>query len=228
MPYERPLYRIMGDGSMIVELGNTISPAINRKVSALTFLLEKNSLDGIVDIVPAYRSILISYQPLKIDARALKTWIDGMQERAMEISLPEPETVDIPVVYGGHHGPDLEWVAQYHGITPDEVIRLHTANMYYVYMIGFTPGFPYMGELPQELDTPRKETPRTAIPEGSVGIAQRQTGIYPVASPGGWQIIGRSPIKLFIPSHDPPALLKAGDLVRFSPIDEKDFSQWKQ
>jgi inhibitor of KinA len=185
-------------------------------------------LDGLIDIVPAYRSILVIYQPLKTNVRALKRWIDGIQEKVMEIHPPEPETIDIPVVYGGLYGPDLEWVAQYHKITPEEVIRLHTVNTYHVYMIGFMPGFPYMGELPEELETPRKETPRTSIPEGSVGIAQRQTGIYPAISPGGWQIIGYSPLNLFNPNQDPPALLKAGDKVRFSPIDEEDFRDWKK
>jgi len=228
MHYDKPLYRIMGDCSLIVELGDKINPEINRRVSALTVLLEGNPLDGLIDIVPAYRSILVIYQPLKTNVMALKKWIDGMEEKVMEIHLPEPETIDIPVVYGGRYGPDLEWVSQYHKITPEEVIRLHTVNTYHVYMIGFTPGFPYMGELPEELETPRKETPRTEIPEGSVGIAQRQTGIYPVVSPGGWQIIGCSPLNLFNPNHDPPALLKAGDMVRFSPIDEEDFRHWKK
>ncbi len=228
MHYNKPLYRIMGDCSLIVELGDKINPEINRRISALTALLEENPLDGLIDIVPAYRSILVIYQPLKTNVRALKKWIDGIQEKVMEIHPPEPETIDIPVVYGGLYGPDLEWVAQYHKITPEEVIRLHTVNTYHVYMIGFMPGFPYMGELPEELETPRKETPRTAIPEGSVGIAQRQTGIYPVVSPGGWQIIGWSPLNLFNPNQDPPALLKSGDMVRFSRIDEEDFRNWKK
>jgi len=228
MHYDKPLYRIMGDRSLIVELGDKINPEINRKVSALTALLEGNPLDGLIDIVPAYRSILVVYQPLKTNVKTLKKWIDGIQEKVMEIHPPEPETIDIPAIYGGKYGPDLEWVAQYHKITPEEVIRLHTVNTYHVYMIGFMPGFPYMGELPEGLETPRKETPRTAIPEGSVGIAQRQTGIYPVVSPGGWQIIGWSPLNLFNPNQDPPALLKSGNMVRFLQIDEEDFRNWKK
>jgi len=228
MCYNKPVYRIMGDRSLIVEMGDRISREINRRVSALTLFLEENPVDGIIDIVPAYRSILIIYEPLKTDSRKLKKGIDDMQEEVMSIHLPEPVTIEVPVVYGGKYGPDLEWVAQYHKITPEEVIRLHAATIYHVYMIGFTPGFPYMGELPESLDTPRKETPRTAIPEGSVGIAQRQTGIYPVVSPGGWQIIGRSPLNLFNPDQDPPALLKAGDKVKFSQIDEEDFRYWRK
>jgi len=228
MCYPRPVYRIMGDRSLIVEMGDRISREINRRVSALTLFLEENPIDGIIDIVPAYRSILIIYEPFRTDARKLKKGIDDMQEEALSIHLPDPETIEVPVVYGGKHGPDLELVARYHKITPEEVIRLHTAPTYHVYMIGFTPGFPYMGELPKSLDTPRKETPRTAIPEGSVGIAQRQTGIYPVVSPGGWQIIGRCPLSLFNPDQDPPALLKAGDKVKFSQIDEEDFRYWRK
>jgi len=228
MCYNRPVYRIMGDRSLIVEIGDRISPEINRRVSALALFLEENPIDGIIDIVPAYRSVLIIYEPLTTDVRKLKKGIDEMQEEVVAIHLPEPVTIEMPVVYGGKHGPDLEWVAQYHKITPEEVIRLHTATTFHVYMIGFTPGFPYMGELPESLETPRKETPRTAIPEGSVGIAQRQTGIYPVVSPGGWQIIGRSPLNLFNPNQNPPALLKAGDKVKFSQIDEEVFRHWKK
>jgi inhibitor of KinA len=131
------------------------------------------------------------------------------------------------VVYGGVYGPDLDWVARYHGIEPAEVIALHTSLVYHVYMIGFTPGYGYMGQLPDQLVTPRKETPRTAVPRGSVGIAQRQTGIYPVESPGGWQIIGRTPITLFDATQWPPALLETGDRVQFFPIQEAEQDQWR-
>jgi inhibitor of KinA len=144
------------------------------------------------------------------------------------IDIPEPKTVEIPVAYGGEFGPDLEWVARYHKTTTEKVVQLHTATTYQVYMIGFTPGFPYMGELPERLATPRRETPRTTIPEGSVAIAQRQTGIYPVESPGGWHILGRTPMKLFNPLQIPPALLEMGDLVRFFPIKEVEFTRWQQ
>ena len=127
---------------------------------------------------------------------------------------------------GGDHGPDLPWVSRYHQISPEAVVRLHTKTTYHVYMIGFIPGFPYMGELPKNLETPRKKTPRTAVPRGSVGLAQQQTGIYPAQSPGGWQIIGRTPLQLFNPLKNPPTLLQMGDQVRFYPITEAESQKW--
>jgi KipI family sensor histidine kinase inhibitor len=133
----------------------------------------------------------------------------------------------MPVVYGGIYGPDLEEVAKYHQISPEEVIQLHCSNPYLIYMIGFMPGYPYMGELPQALVTPRLKTPRLSVPKGSVAIAQRQTGIYSMESPGGWQILGRTPVGLFDPGKDPPALLQMGDFVQFYPISEKEFKEWR-
>jgi inhibitor of KinA len=142
--------------------------------------------------------------------------MDGLFRGLDDLDIPAPRTFEIPVVYGEAYGPDLDWVSHYHGISPEEVIRLHTETLYHVFMIGFSPGFSYLGELPEALDTPRKETPRTVVPKGSVGLAQRQTGIYPSPSPGGWQIIGRTPVELFNPLNDPPALLQMGDRVRSS------------
>jgi inhibitor of KinA len=135
--------------------------------------------------------------------------------------------VKIPVVYGGEYGPDLQLVAQYHNLTPREVIDFHTRPAYRVYMIGFTPGFPYLGEVLDAIATPRRETPRTLVPKGSVGIAQRQTGIYPVDSPGGWQIIGWTPVKLFDPFGIPPSHLVMGDRVQFHAITAQEASQWQ-
>ena len=134
----------------------------------------------------------------------------------------------IPVVYGGEYGPDLEYVAEYHGLTTERVIKLHSQKKYRVYMIGFIAGFPYLGELPEEIATPRLEKPRLKVSAGSVGIAERQTGIYPCETPGGWRIIGRTPIKLFNSFQQPPALLKAGDIVKFKSISEKEFRSLKE
>ena len=226
MLYQTPLFRIMGDRSLLVELGDEISPSVNRWVRKLCVALMKNPIAGLVETVPAYRSLLIIYDPLITDVAALKHRIKDLQEKMEEIQIPEPKTVEIPVGYGGEFGPDLEWVARYHKISPQEIIRLHTGTIYQVYMIGFTPGFPYMGELPEQLTIPRRETPRTVIPEGSVAIAQRQTGIYPVESPGGWHILGRTPLKLFNPTLTPPTLLEMGDRVRFFSIAAEEFEQW--
>ena len=218
----------MGDRSLLVELGDEISPEANRRVMELSVLLMENPIEGVIETVPAYRSLLITYDPLKLDLVMIKNRMEDLQKKIGEIKIPEPKTLEIPVVYGGEYGPDMEWISQYHNISVNEVIQLHMGTRYQVYMIGFMPGFPYMGELPEGLATPRRETPRTVIPQGSVGIAQRQTGIYPVESPGGWQILGRTPLKLFNPLHSPPALLEMGDLVRFFSIGEKEFEQWQQ
>ena len=228
MAYERSQFRIMGDRSLLVELGDRISPDVNRQVRELFVMLEKNPVKGVLETIPAYRSLLVIYDPLITNTILLQHQIKDLQKKSEVVDTPEPKTVEIPVVYGGEFGADLEWVARYHKTTTEEVVQLHTAKTYQVYMIGFTPGFPYMGELPERLATPRRETPRTTIPEGSVGIAQRQTGIYPVESPGGWHILGRTPMKLFNPLQIPPTLLEMGDLVRFFPIEEGEFKQWQQ
>jgi len=217
----------MGDRSVLVELGDKISPEVNRRVREFYVILLENPIEGLLEIVPAYRSLLIIYNPLKLDLVMIKNRMEDLQKKIGEIKIPEPKKLEIPVVYGGEYGPDMEWVARYHNIRVEEVIQLHTGTTYQVYMIGFMPGFPYLGELPEGLATPRRETPRTVIPQGSVAIAQRQTGIYPVESPGGWQILGRTPLKLFNPLHSPPTLLEMGDLVRFFSIGEKEFKQWQ-
>jgi KipI family sensor histidine kinase inhibitor len=227
MLYEFPAYRIMGDRALLVELGDGICPLINEKVRELFLAIERHKIEGIQELVPAYRSLLITYDPLKITLPVLKKSINHIKETMDQAKIPAPKMFKVPVVYGGEYGPDLEWVARYHKITPEEAIRLHTASTYQVYMIGFTPGFAYMGELPDNIATPRKETPRTAVPRGSVGIAQSQTGVYPVESPGGWQIIGRTPLELFDPIKWPPTPLEMGDLVKFFPIKEEEMERWE-
>lgn len=218
----------MGDRSLIVELGDEISPAVNRRVRDLDIKLMQNPIEGLVETVPTYRSLLIIYDPLRINVALLKQRIEDLQKRIDGIQIPEPKTMEIPVVYGGEYGPDLEWVAQYHKMSIDEVIQLHTETIYQVYMIGFTPGHPYMAELPKALIMPRRETPRTNVPRGSVAIAKNQTVIYPVESPGGLHILGRTPLKLFNPFQSPPTLLEMGDLVRFFSIEKEEFKQWPQ
>lgn len=218
----------MGDRSLLVELGDGISQQINRKVRALFLGLEGHGLKGIKELVPSYRSLLIVYDPLMLSLNKIKSYIGNILADLDQIQIPAPKTVEIPVLYNDDCGPDLNWVADYHGMTPSDVIRLHTQPTYWVYMIGFTPGFPYMGEVPDALATPRRETPRTRVPRGSVGIAQKQTGIYPVESPGGWQIIGRTPVTLFNPKITPASLLEMGDLVQFYAISEEEFDRCRQ
>ncbi|MBX6395501.1 MAG: 5-oxoprolinase subunit PxpB, partial [Alicyclobacillaceae bacterium] len=152
----------------------------------------------------------------------LETLVDEIPQGGEEAG----RLVEIPVCYGGEFGPDLAYVADYHGLTPERVIEIHSSTEYRVYMIGFAPGFPYLGGLSPELATPRKTSPRLTIPAGSVGIAGNQTGVYSVSTPGGWQIIGRTPLVLFRPDLHPPSLLKAGDRVRFYPISREEFTRW--
>jgi KipI family sensor histidine kinase inhibitor len=227
MIYDHPKFLIMGDRSLLVEVGDEISIEVNRRVRLLYYSLNYRKLTGIIELLPSYTSLLIVFDPLVVSLSAMRTIVDRLVDSPNETGIPEPKTVKIPVVYGGEFGPDLTGVADYHGLSPSDVVRCHTSAVYQVYMIGFTPGYPYMGEVPREIATPRRDTPRTHVPKGSVGIAQKQTGIYPVESPGGWQIIGRTPLTLFDPYATPPALLEAGDIVTFYPIEKEEFETWR-
>jgi KipI family sensor histidine kinase inhibitor len=217
----------MGDRSVLIELGDDISPAVNERVQRLFIALDRLKLAGVLDLIPGYRSLLVIHHPLMIETDALKDLIRDACSRLDAIRLPKSDTVTVPVVYGDRYGPDLQWVAQYHKISVREVIDLHTRPLYRVYMIGFTPGFPYLGEVPEKVATPRRKTPRTDVPRGSVGIAQRQSGIYPVDSPGGWQIIGWTPAQLFDPRKEPPSLLQMGGQVRFYEVSAEEAKQWQ-
>ncbi len=224
--HKMPRFHLMGDRSLIVEVGAAISARVNRAVHELALLLMDASLPGVRDIVPCNRSLMVMFdpgstEPSEIQQRVLKAW------RSREtVALPEPRMVKIPVVYGGTFGPDLEAVAAIHQCTPERIVAAHTGTVFQVFMIGFMPGFPYMGELPEHLSTPRRETPRTRVARGSVGIAHRQTGIYPAESPGGWQIIGQTPLVLFDAEHDPPALLAPGDRVQFYAVEPQEVAIW--
>jgi KipI family sensor histidine kinase inhibitor len=208
----------MGDRSLLVELGEKIAPDVNRRVQELMLQLQQARMPGVREFAPGYRSLLVVFDPLALSPSELKARITDVAGRPGSAGLPQAKLLTVPVFYGGEYGPDLEGVAGHLGISTDEVIRLHTETMYRVYMIGFTPGYPYMGELPAALAVPRRNTPRTRVPKGSVGIAQRQTGIYSVESPGGWQIIGWTPIELFDPTRQLPSLLEMGDQVKFEAV----------
>lgn len=218
MRFDTPVFRPMGDRSLLIEIGEKISVDINRRVQELMLRLQQANLPGVRELAPSYRSLLVVFDPLTIAPEKLKAAITDVAARPGGSELPQAKLITVPVFYGGDYGPDLEWVAGHLGISTEEVIRLHTETVYRVYMIGFTPGYPYMGELPAALAVPRRSTPRTRVPKGSVGMAQRQTGIYPVESPGGWQIIGWTPIELFDPKRQIPSLLEMGDRVKFESV----------
>jgi inhibitor of KinA len=227
MLYNQPKFLPMGDRSFLVELGDEISPAINQSVQELFVGLDLQKPPGILELVPSYRSLLVICDPLVVSLAQLEQIIVEVHNNLDRKQLPEPRTVKIPVVYGADYGPDLVEVAQYHNMTPEEVVGYHIQPTYRVYMIGFTPGYPYLGELPDAIATPRRNTPRTRVPRGSVGIAQKQSGIYSVDSPGGWQIIGWTPVHLFDPRRTPPSLLVMGDRVQFYTISAEEADQWQ-
>jgi KipI family sensor histidine kinase inhibitor len=217
----------MGDRGLLVELGCGISPEVNRRVQRLMASIEAAGIAGVRELTPAYRSLLVMFDPLALAPADLAQQIRALLAAAAETELPAPKVVTVPVVYGGERGPDLDWVADHQRMSSEEVVRLHTGTRYRVYMIGFTPGYPYMGELPERLAPPRRPTPRIRVPKGSVGIAQRQTGIYPVDSPGGWQIIGWTPVALFDPLRRPPSLLQMGDAVEFVAVGPEEAVRWR-
>jgi inhibitor of KinA len=203
------------DRSLLLIFDDRISLAAHGDVLRLTPLLE--SVRGVTNVHPAYASILIDFDPLAIRHSGVERAVAELFAQAASAPLPEPRTVEIPVVYGGEYGPDLETVAAMTGHTPDEVVAIHSSADYLVYFLGFSPGFPYLGGLPESIAAPRLDTPRRRVPAGSVAIGGRQTGVYPMASPGGWRIVGRTSLRLFDPGADPPALLRMGDHVKFVP-----------
>jgi KipI family sensor histidine kinase inhibitor len=214
-----------GDLAVSVELGEEISTEINTRVRALEFLIEQKALPGVVETVPTYRSLLVYYDPSMVGYAALCAQLAALAEQATTTAMPPAREVEIPCCYGGELGPDLEPVAQRLGLSADEVARLHAGAGYLVYFIGFTPGLPYMTGAPARLTIPRHDTPRVKVPAGSVAIGGIQCCIYSVESPGGFWLLGRTPVRLYDPDAAQPILLKPGDRVRFRPIARPEFDE---
>ena len=220
--YAQPRFLLAGDRAVTVELADEISPEINARVRTLSLALDEERIRGVVDLVPTYRSLLVYYDPMQID-------LPELQERILNLSGGEQRSIrptrvlHIPTHYGGEHGPDMDFVARHTGLTAEEVAAIHAGTDYLVYMMGFNTGFPYLGGMSARIAVPRLETPRVVVPAGSVAIAQQQTGIYPVESPGGWRLIGRSPVRLFDPRREPPVAIEAGDYLRFVRIDAAEY-----
>lgn len=210
--------RRAGDAALLVELAQVIDPDVNASAIAIARRIAALNLSGVRDVVPTYRSVAIHFDPGRTDAAALSDQVSVASRETGTVA--DGPLVEVPVVYGGEHGPDLGEVAEWAGVSPADVIARHTAGTYRVFMLGFLPGFAYMGTVDPTIAAPRRSTPRLRVPAGSVGIAGGQTGIYPMASPGGWQIIGRTSARLFDPARMPPALLAAGDRVRFVAANE--------
>ena len=220
-----PQIKITGDTSVAVVFGNEISIDINTKIRAFDEALNEEQIDGVYETVPTYCSLTIHYAPEKIRYEALKERLEALLAVSHKAQKLNTIVMEIPVVYGGEYGPDLETVAAHNGMSAEDVIRIHSGAEYLIYMLGFTPGFSYMGGMDESIATPRLKTPRVLIPAGSVGIAGKQTGIYPIDSPGGWQLIGRTPVKLYDAHRDTPILLDAGLHVKFIPIDEAEYKR---
>lgn len=220
-------YKYAGDKAVLIEFENEISEEINEKVRKLDFAINEYLAETIEETVPAYRSILVYYDPLKVSLKNLINDLKSLEKSSSKYEIPVPRQLEIPVVYGGEFGPDLKYVADYNSLNPEEVIKKHSSGQYRVYLLGFTPGFPYLGGLSDQLVTPRHKNPRKKILAGSVGIAGSQTGIYPLDSPGGWRIIGRTPLDLFDPDSAEPFLFQQGDLIKFKRISKKDYQQKK-
>ncbi len=222
-PWDRPRVLPCGETALTVELGARIAPEIHERVVALGRALE--GTPGVRALVPTYRSLFVEYDPLEISYEALCLRVEAAAAgtRGGDARAGPSGVVEIPVCYHPDLGPDLEDLARRHGLAPDEVARIHTAPTYRVYMLGFTPGFLFLGGLDPRLHTPRRREPRQRVAAGSVGIAGAQTGVYAIESPGGWQLIGRTPLRMFDPSRENPAVALPGMGVRFRAIDLETF-----
>jgi inhibitor of KinA len=211
----KPRLLPLGDSALFVQFGDEIDPVLNQLVHTLDAVLQSDKPAGVIETVPAFATLLVYYDPLLLTYAQTADWVNAEMDNVISAASRKPRQMEVPVLYGGEFGPDLDFVAASHGLSVQEVIRIHTSRAYTVYMMGFTPGFAYMGKLDELIATPRLETPRTRVAAGSVGIAGAQTGIYPVDSPGGWQLIGRTRLCLFNPAVDPAFLFSPGDTVRF-------------
>ena len=221
-------YRIVpaGDSALIVEFEERIDPAVNARAIACADTIQAANLSGVRDVVPTYRSVAIYFDPLRTDSAAMMACVN----RAATQAVPELATgrvpVRIPVCYGGELGPDLAGVAAFARLSEDDVVRLHTTTTYRVFMLGFVPGWAYLGIVDGRIAMPRRSTPRVRVPSGAVGIAGMQTGVDPAETPGGWQLIGRTPLKPFDASRPAPFLMQAGDAVQFYSITREEFDAW--
>ena len=224
----------LGDNALMLEVGDVIDEPTHRHVQEAWRTLAAAPLPGVTELVPAYTTVTLFYDPLlAVQAGAPESgiveWLTAQVEERLrhppKMEKMKARMVEIPVCYGGEFGPDLGLVAKQAKLSPEEVIKRHTKPEYLVYLVGFAPGFPYLGGLPKELETPRHAKPRMVVPPGSVGIGGAQTGIYPLATPGGWNLIGRTPEKIFRPAENPPVLLRAGDHVKFRVITPGEFDQ---
>lgn len=212
-----------GDSALLIEFGKEINPETNRKITAIVQLMREQHIEGIVDVIPAFCSLLINYDPRVLSYEELKERMENLLKMETKTETTRKRIFEIPVCYGGEYGPDIDNIAEHAGLSVNEVIKIHSSKDYLIYMLGFLPGFTYLGGLDERIHTPRLASPRLTIRAGSVGIGGSQTGIYPLDSPGGWQLMGLTPVRTYDPERQTPILVEAGDYIRFIPIDEEEF-----
>ncbi|MFC7321804.1 5-oxoprolinase subunit PxpB [Halobacillus campisalis] len=224
----------LGDQAIVLTISKEINEEAQRKVQILSKQLDEQQPDWMIEYIPAFTTVTIFYSPTMLAQedvlphQAAEMEIENLMSSITTETAGEPRTIEIPVCYGGDFGPDLEFVAEHNSLSIDEVIDIHSSGDYSVYMIGFAPGFPFIGGMSKKIAAPRRDSPRLTIPERSVGIAGMQTGVYPIETPGGWQLIGRTPKKLFTPEADTPSLLRAGDKIKFKQISEEEYVNWEE
>ena len=221
-------YKPAGDTSILINLENGINEETNKRIINFSNQIEKSPGSGFGEVIIGYQSVLVQYNPLRLTYAQAVDKLKSWEEWTSITNHEKRRTVEIPVLYGGEHGPDLERVTHHNQLSIDEVVSIHSASRYLVYFLGFTPGYPFMGGMSKKIATPRLESPRISIPPGSVGIAKDQTGIYPVASPGGWNLIGNTPLRLYNPEESNPFLLNAGDNITFKAIQIEEFNNIKE
>lgn len=228
----------ISETAILVQFGNEINKSIQIKVKAFADYIDEKPFEGMIECISAFTSVTVIYDPVKVRKaygksnqfayEIVQSEINKILNDIVTESNGKSRIVEVPVCYGGKFGPDLEYVAAYNKISIEEVVKIHSEGEYLVYMIGFAPGFPYLGGMSEKISAPRRESPRTEIPKGSVGIAGMQTGVYPISTPGGWQLIGRTPLELFRPKNRIPSLLKTGDIVKFIPISNEEYEAYKE
>jgi inhibitor of KinA len=214
-----------GDAAVTVEFGEIIDPEINDRVIAFADAVKALAVPGIIETVPTYRSATVYFDPIIMDVDRLIERLRSLAESPTTAPSRSPKVLEVPILYGGEYGPDLSDIATFSNLPMENVIALHTSVPYRVYMLGFSPGFPYLGRVPDKIAMPRLATPRDKVPAGSVGIAGSQTGIYPLESPGGWRLIGRTPLLPYDRRRSPPFLFEPGDQVRFVEIDQLEYDR---
>lgn len=215
----------LSEKALVIETGSAINPKTELAVRKLTALLESQTPDWVIEFIPAFTTVTVFYDPLRLNQEQAEQELRRLISALDEFEANAPRIIDIPVCYGGAFGPDLAFVAEHNGLTEEQVIEIHTSGTYRVHMIGFAPGFPFIGGMSEKIAAPRRKSPRLRIPERTVGIAGMQTGVYPIETPGGWQLIGRTPLRLFLPEQDIPSLLRAGDEIRFTKISEAEYRE---